>query len=65
MACTTCSCPYPQGTPYGKRGFYAHLARCGTVATGHAGSGSRSDGPGVDYGRVAELSCALGFAQPA
>src|SRR5712692_6384671 len=29
MEFTTCYCPYPQCTHYGKRGFNAHLVRCG------------------------------------
>jgi hypothetical protein len=29
MECTTCYCPYPQCTPYGQRGFNAHLVRWG------------------------------------
>ena len=29
MECTTCYCPNPQCTHYGKRGFGAHLVRRG------------------------------------
>jgi hypothetical protein len=29
MECTTCYCPHPQCTHYGKRGFNAHLGHCG------------------------------------
>ena len=29
MEFTTCYCPHPQCTHYGKRGFDAHLVRCG------------------------------------
>src|SRR5713101_6412753 len=29
MECTTCYCPHPQCTHDGKRGFDAHLVRCG------------------------------------
>jgi hypothetical protein len=29
MEFTTCYCPYPLCTHYGKRGFNAHLVRCG------------------------------------
>ena len=29
MEFTTCYCPHPQCTHYGKRGFNAHLIRCG------------------------------------
>ena len=29
MECTTGSCPHPQGTPDGQRGFGTHLVRCG------------------------------------
>ena len=29
MECTTCDCPHPQCPPDGKRGFNAHLGRCG------------------------------------